>query len=84
MTIEERVNRTINRLAVVEHILALKGLEAAGDIPPMNKAALMAGLCELIELSYADLKPIEDAPFEISNWEPDEPPIRDADEQGRK
>ena len=72
MTLEERVARTVNRLAVVERILALEMVEGAGDMPPMNKAALHAGLRELIDESYHDLKPIEDAPFAVTNWDPDE------------
>ena len=71
MTIEERVNRAINRLAVVEHVLALEMCEGAGDMPPMNKEALHAGLRELIDEAYHELKPIEDAPFAVTNWDPD-------------
>lgn len=71
MTLEERVARTDNRLAVVEHMLALQMLEAADDLPTMSEAALYAGLRELVDEAYHDLKPIEDAPVAVTNWEPD-------------
>ena len=71
MTIEERIGRTVNRLAVVERLLSLAGLEAAVHCGSVDKAALTAGLHELIIASYEDLEPIGHAPGEIANWEPD-------------
>ena len=82
MTLEERIGRTINRLVVVEHVLALQMLEAADDMPPMNEAALNAGLRELIDEAFHDLKPIEDAPFAINSWEPDSDKQPEPDETG--
>ena len=70
MTLEERVCRTLNRLAVVEHVLALEMCEGAGDVPPRSKVALHAGLRDLIDEAFYELKPIEDAPFAVTNWEP--------------
>jgi len=72
MTLEERVSRTVNRLAVIERILPLEGLEAANHYEPRNEAALKAGMRELIEEAYEDLEPIGRAPFEITSWEPDQ------------
>ena len=72
MTLEERVSRTVNRLAVVERLLALEGLEAADMMPTPDEDSVRAGVHELITASYADLEPIGHAPFAVTNWEPDE------------
>ena len=56
---------------MIEHVLTLEMVAGAGDAPPMSKTALNAGLRELIAEAYRDLKPIEQAPFEITNWAPD-------------
>ena len=74
MTIEERVYRTVSRLAVVEHVLVLEMVAGAGDVPTMNAVALHTGLRELIDEAFYELKPIEDAPVEISGWEPTDEP----------
>ncbi len=71
MTLEERVSRTVYRLAVVERLLALEGLAGAGDCTPLIGSPHLAGLRDLIDEAYHDLKPIEHAPFAITNWEPD-------------
>ena len=60
MTLEERVCRTVNRLAVVERLLELEGLEAADNRE--HEDAVRAGLHALIVASYEDLEPIEHAP----------------------
>ncbi len=77
MTIEERIGRTLNRLAVFDRLLALEGLEAAVHCGSVDKAALTAGLHELIVASYEDLEPIGHAPFAITNWDPDTQPEPD-------
>ena len=72
MTLEERVCRTVNRLAVVERLLELEGLEAADNRE--HEDAVRAGLHALIVASYEDLEPIEHAPPPapaITSWEPD-------------
>ena len=69
LTLEERVYRTVNRLAVVERLLELEGLEAADNRE--HEDAVRAGLHALIVASYEDLKPIEHAPAAITSWEPD-------------
>ena len=69
LTLEERVYRTVNRLAVVERLLELEGLEAADNRE--HEDAVRAGLHALIVASYEDLKPIEHAPSAITSWEPD-------------
>ena len=82
MTIEERIGRTLNRLAVFERLLSLEGLEAAVHCGSVDKAALTAGLHELIIASYEDLEPIGHAPFAITNWEPDSDKQPEPDETG--
>ena len=69
MTVEERVARTVNRLAVVERLMELEGLQDADDRE--HEGAVRAGLHALIMESYADLEPIGNAPFAVTNWEPD-------------
>ena len=77
MTLEERVSRTVNRLAVVDRLLELEGLQDADDRE--HEDAVRAGLHALIMESYDDLEPIEHAPFAVTNWEPgqDEQPEPD-------
>ena len=70
MTLEERVGRTLNRLAVVERMLALEGLDAADVIPPMDALSIQAGIHELIYDAWETLEPVTHAPGEIANWEP--------------
>ena len=74
MTVEERISRALSRLAVVERVLALEGLEAADNFQPLNPAALTAGLRELVEEVYDNLTPIEEAPLDVTQCEldPDE------------
>ena len=48
----------------------------------MNEAALNAGLRELIDAAFYDLKPIEDAPFAVTSWEPDLDEQTEPDETG--
>ena len=69
LTLEERVCRTVNRLAVVERLLELEGLEDADNRE--HEDAVRAGLHALIAASYDDLEPVEHAPFEITSWKPD-------------
>ncbi len=76
LTLEERVCRTVNRLAVVERLLELEGLEAADN--RAHEDAVRVGLHALIAASNDDLEPIENAPFAVTNWEPE------ADETGGK
>ncbi len=49
---------------------------------PDHEAALNAGLRELIDEAFHDLKPIEDAPFPVTNWEPDSDKQPEPDETG--
>ena len=72
MTLEQRVFRTMNRLAVIERIVSLEGVAGAVHVQPLNQEALSAGLSDLIQVAYDDPTPIRDAPFEITNWEPGE------------
>ncbi len=71
MTVEEHICRAVNRLAVVERVLALELCDAAADFEPLNRAALTAGLRELVEEVYDHLKPIEDGPHEVTQLELD-------------
>ncbi len=71
MTVEEHVSCAVNRLAVVERVLALELCDAATDIEPLNRAALTAGLRELVEEVYDNLTSIENAPLDVTQWELD-------------
>ena len=79
MTVEEHISRAVSRLAVLERVLPLEGLIAADDCPPLNPAALTAGLRELVEEVYDNLTPIENAPLDVTQREldPDEQPEPD-------
>ncbi len=69
MTIDERIGRTVNRLAVVERLLELEVTEGADDCD--HEDAVRAGIWEMIRASYEDLEPIGHAPDAIANWVPD-------------
>ena len=75
LSLEERICRTVNRLAVVERLMELEGLQDADDRE--HEDAVRAGLHALIMESYDDLEPIEHAPFEITSWTPDTQPEPD-------
>ena len=71
MTLEERVARTVNRLAVLERLLSLEGMESADLVPPVDELSVRAGIHELIYEAYETLEPVTHAPAEISSWTPD-------------
>ena len=58
---------------MVERLLALEGVAGAGDVTPLIGRPHIDGLRDLIDEAYHELKPIEDAPFEITSWEPEKP-----------
>ena len=78
LSLEERVSRTVNRLAVVERLMELEGLQDADDRE--HEDAVRAGLHALIMESYDDLEPIEHAPFAVTNWEPGQDEQTEPDE----
>ena len=80
MTLEERVSRTVRRLAVVERLMELECIAGADGCD--HEGHVRAGLHALILASYEDLEPIGDAPFAITNWEPDSDTQPEPDEKG--
>ena len=71
MTLEERVARTVNRLAVLERLLSLEAMESADLVPPVDDNSVRAGIHEMIYEAFETLEPVTHAPAEISSWEPD-------------
>ena len=71
MTLEERINRSVCRLAVLDRLFSLEGLKDAVHVGSCDKEALQAGIGELILATYEDLEPISNAPVEVTNWEPE-------------
>ena len=73
LSLEERVGRTVNRLAVLERLFELESTQGADDCD--HEGAVRAGVHALILESVEDLEPITNAPGEIANWvpDPDEP-----------
>ena len=80
LSLEERVTRTVNRLAVLERLLELEGTEGADDCD--HEDAVRAGIWEMIRASYEDLEPIGHAPGAIANWVPDPDEQPEPDETG--
>ena len=75
LSLEERICRTVNRLAVVERLFELETTLDADESD--HEGAVRAGVHALILESYEDLEPITNAPGAIANWVPDEQPEPD-------
>jgi len=82
MTRDERVARTVNRLAVIERLLSLEGMESADLVPSVDELSVQAGIHELIYEAYETLEPVTQAPAEISSWEPEQAEQPEPDETG--
>ena len=67
MTLEERINRSVCRLAVLDRLFSLEGLKDAVHVGSCDKEALQAGIGELIMATYEDLEPISHAPAAVTN-----------------
>jgi hypothetical protein len=85
LSVEERVNRALHRLTVVERFCRLSaanedtGNQADVDADAEANGDFWDGLLELIEQTRKELDPIRHAPAEVGNWTPEADPAAKGD-----
>jgi len=75
LTLEERVNRALHRLTLVERFCRLASANEDGDnqvdFGAEAEGDFWDGLLDLVEQTRKDLDPIRHAPAEVANWRPE-------------